>query len=156
MANNYYVGTDDDQYKHYKIKYNIYGTVYTGGYVQDNNSTGALFGTPFKNSSCDNHDTTLVPKITTIPCFTFDFSQPSYSDPADYFSFYAPYPMSHYECYPFKKGEAPEYAMPSPEDESDIIVFQDRIFLKDVPSNTNYQIYSVIGQLMQTGTTTSD
>ena len=46
--------------------------------------------------------------------------------------------------------------MPSPEDESDIIVFQDRIFLKDVPSNTNYQIYSVIGQLIQTGTTTPD
>jgi hypothetical protein len=46
--------------------------------------------------------------------------------------------------------------MPLHEIESEITTFYNRITVKDTPSGTNYQIYSVTGQLIQTGTTTPD
>ena len=59
------------------------------------------------------------------------------------------------ECLPFKGGGTPELA-PAIEDESEMITFYDRITVKDTPTNTNYQIYNVMGQLMQSGTINPD
>jgi len=42
------------------------------------------------------------------------------------------------------------------EDKSEVTTYYDRITVKDTPTNTNYQIYNTIGQLIQTGTTTPD
>jgi len=40
--------------------------------------------------------------------------------------------------------------------ENEIIAFSDHIILKNIEIKTNYQIYNVIGQLVQTGTVMSD
>ena len=157
MTNNFYYGTGvDDRYEHYKIRYDQNQKEYTGGYFQDNVSTCALFGSPLMPApTCDHHVTSPTPDIdlqnwasfNLIPVDTEPLSQLLSSDFSETMDV-------EIVCDDFKS--APEYAMPSPEDESDIIALQDRITVKDVPSNTNYQIYSVIGQLMQTGTTTPD
>ena len=58
-------------------------------------------------------------------------------------------------CDDFKKGEATESSM-STENEIEIVAFPDRITVTNIPSNSDYQIYNVIGQLMQAGTTSVD
>jgi len=160
MNNNNYFGSGNDRYEHYKIRYNPYqlGKEYTGGYFQSDDEMGALFGTPMINAPlCDYRYDSPVPTPTDVVPFFFNLGATSSLGWTIDNSIGTPYTMTYdYNCGPFKSAPAPEYAMPSPEDESDIIVFQDRITLKDVPSNTNYQIYSVIGQLIQAGTTTPD
>jgi len=42
------------------------------------------------------------------------------------------------------------------ENEIEIITFPDYIFLNNIKVNTNYQIYNVVGQLVQAGTSNSD
>jgi len=70
-------------------------------------------------------------------------------------------PSSDYETYSIKcepfKGEdpAPELIKPF-EDEGEITTYYDRITVKDTPTNTHYQIYTITGQLIQTGTTNPD
>ena len=157
MTNNYYYDINK-QYEHYKIRYDQIGKEYTGGYYQDDVSTCALFGSPLTPApTCDHHVTSPTPDIDHLNWTSFnvapvDTEFPSYLIP----SYFQEEMNVEIVCSLFKSGEAPESAMPSPETESDIIALQDRITLKDVPFNTNYQIYSVIGQLIQTGTTTPD
>ena len=157
LTNNFYDRTITGRHEHYKIRYDQTGKEYTGGYFQDGMSTCALFASPLIVSDCDSHR--IDPFLTIenlnwlpfslVPVGTGSLSSSSLPSSSEYMDV-------DDECPDFKSAPAPEYAMPSPEDESDIIALQDRITLKDVPSNTNYQIYSIIGQLMQTGTTTSD
>jgi len=157
MTNNYYVGTTNDRCEHYKIRYDQNQKEYTGGYYQDGNSTCALFGSPLIPSDCNDYNTSLPPIIGDLNWRSFSLVPVGTGSLSLSILSHFPEVMNiDDECPDFKSAPAPEYAMPSPEDESDIIALQDRISLKDVPSNTNYQIYSVIGQLMQTGTTTPD
>jgi hypothetical protein len=67
-----------------------------------------------------------------------------------------PFPMDYSECPPFKGGGNSEFAMLPPEKETEIIAFYNRIIVKEIPINTLYQIYSLTGQLIQTGTTNPD
>jgi hypothetical protein len=60
-------------------------------------------------------------------------------------------------CEPFKgREDAPEFVLPLPKTETEITNFFDRITIKDTPNGTNYQIYSVTGQMIQVGTTNPD
>jgi len=61
----------------------------------------------------------------------------------------------YYECLLKGGAPAPELVM-QVEDESEIITFYDYITVKDVKPNTNYQIFSITGQLIQTGTINPD
>ncbi|MCL2042319.1 MAG: T9SS type A sorting domain-containing protein [Bacteroidales bacterium] len=158
LTNNFYYDTDK-QYEHYKIRYDqTTGKEYTGGYYQDNISMRVLFGSPLNIlEPCDHIMTSPISNIETLLWGSFNLDP----YPTALFTIstllYSPEDMDVYDdCGDLKSATAPEYAMPSPEDESDIIALQDRIIVRDVPLNTNYQIYSVIGQLIQTGTTTPD
>jgi len=156
MMNNYYYDTNK-QYEHYKIRYDQTGKEYTGGYYQDDNLMCALFGTPLTPATdCDNITTASISGPVYLDWTSFILGSAvtgthSLSTPSSY-----SISTVYGDCPDFKSAPAPEYAMPLPEDESDIIALQDRIIVRDAPSNTNYQIYSVIGQLIQTGTTTPD
>jgi len=154
LTNNYY-GDTNKQYEHYKIRYDQ-NNEYTGGYFYGDNSMCALFGTPLTLSLCDDLITVLVSPLVYLNWIQFNLWQiPNTLHTLSTASSHSEFTVD-YVCDDFKSAPAPEYSMPSPETESDIIAFQDRITLKDIPSNTNYQIYSVIGQLIQTGTTASD
>jgi len=156
MDNNNYFGSSIDRYEHYKVKY-YNGIAYTGGYFQNNRSMSVLFSTPQIASDCDYPYESLYsyePNITltqfTIPFYPLlEHSNIPIS--------VSPYQMSYYlDCLPFKEGGyAPELVMPT-ENESEIITYYDRITVKDTPTSTNYQIFSIHGQLMQTGTTNPD
>ena len=155
MTYNFYYRTPYHQYGHYKIRHNPNGE-YTGGYYQDDVSTCALFGTPLTAAFCDDIITSSTPNIDLLNWTSFNLMPVDTKIPVHITPFDFPEEMdAYYDCTPFKKGESPELAT-SPETESEIIAFPDRISLKDVPFNTNYQIYSVIGQLIQTGATTPD
>jgi len=159
MTNSYYFGTaDGDRQEHYKIRYDLNQTKHIGGYFQNDMSMCALFDTP--STSTPHCDYPITNPVSSPPSISWDFFTLGTVSTAIH-SFSLSSSSSEFMdvqgyCLPLKGAPASEYAMPSPEDESDIIVLQDRITLKDVPSNTNYQIYSVIGQLIQTGTTTPD
>ena len=80
--------------------------------------------------------------------------EPSLSSPDDFTPI--PYFMEKIDECEFPKGAtAPELIMPV-EYESEITTYYDRITVKDIPINTNYQIYTVTGQLIQAGATTPD
>jgi len=150
---NYFDASIGDKYEHYKIRF-APNLMFTGGYFQSDNSTGVLFGTPRQIAEdCDIRYTSLNPDIEHISLHHFGYSQPSGLQPDYDFSFSVSYSMNYYECSPFKGGSAPEFAMTPPEKESEITTFYDRISVKDTPINTFYQIYSITGQLIQTGTT---
>ncbi|MCL2511578.1 MAG: T9SS type A sorting domain-containing protein [Bacteroidales bacterium] len=142
-------------YEHYKIRYQG-GSDYTGGSFQDIGRMGALFGTPRTTApDCDNHYQSEDPISNNIYWSPLNLSPYN-----TLFDPHEPYPSTEEEmdatyCLPFKGGEPALKSMPS-EDESEIIAFPDRIVLSDIPANTNYQIYNVIGQLIQTGVTTPD
>jgi len=161
MTNNYYYGTSYEQYKHYKIRYDLQGNEYTGGYfqgnVQGNFSMCALFGSPLRNAPyCDHHLTGTFPDLEHRYLYQFQLTQ-SIPQQHNYMSFpYYEESMPVYlACTPFK-GEFPEYSMLLPETETEITNFYDRITVKDTPLGTSYQIYSVTGQLIQSGTTNPD
>jgi len=157
--NNYGAQSGNDQYEHYKIGF--YNSVpYTGGKFSENGfPLCALFGSPTRPADvCDN----LFVSLMNYP-FTCIWSQfylvdvilePAIETPV----IYNKYELSYYaDCMPFKGGDDdPEYSMLPPENESEITNFYDRITIKDTPSGTNYQIFSVTGQLIQTGTTNPD
>jgi hypothetical protein len=153
MRSNSYHGVFGD-FEHYKIRYKQ-GQDYTGGYCQKVNEMYALFATPLTLSDCDN-DSVNYPDSQTINWDTFSLLQSNtpYTPKNTYLV--NSYSMLSDSCPPFKGAEpAPELIMPT-ENGSEIITFYDRITVKDTPTNTHYQIYTITGQLLQTGATTPD
>ena len=145
-------------HEHHKIKYHN-NEIYTGGYFQGNNVMCALFGTPrVATLNCDNlypssstNSTTYYPFVLPIGPIPFDLHPDHEFDNPELF-----YPPYNDECLPFRgEGTAPEMAIGF-ENESEITTYYDRISVKDIPVNTNYQIYTVTGQLIQAGVTTPD
>ena len=153
---NYFRGGTTSRYEHYKIKdaSTYFSTiVYTGGYFQDEHLECVLFGTPMQIAKdCDIEYSSLNPALNHVIWDLFTISGPPHSQPENYDFISNPYPMFYDHCSPFKGEEAPEMVIAA-EDESEIIAFDDCIIVKDIPNNTNYQIYSVVGQLIQVGTT---
>jgi hypothetical protein len=156
FINNFY-GSGYDLYEHYKIRYQQ-GEEYTGGYYQENTTKRALFGTPLKSADdCDSHYTSDITILSPIDWSYFYLGDIPVA--SHIYSLHGSYDddfVAYDECYPFKGGKTPEFAMPLPENETDIINYYDRITVKDTPSDTKYQIYSMTGQLIQTGTTNPD
>jgi len=159
MLNNYYnySGLFNGDYEHYKIRYHqdpntsLYQE-YTGGYFQRNPTKCVLFGTPLTTSDCDNLYQSRYPGYQSISCFPFFLIPPGVPQPSyDFYSSSTQDLDSDYECPIFKGADpAPEWVMPV-EDDNEIVIFFDCITVKDTPMNTNYQIYSVTGQLIQKG-----
>jgi len=148
-SNNYY-GAITDRYEHYKVKYRSY-VAYTGGSFQNYDSMNVLFATPRRVSVCDytysNSNESLPYILDQLPIFPGSFSDHPYLP-----MFLSTTQTSYTECPPFKGEEAPEMVIAA-EDESEVIAFNDCIIVKDIPNNTNYQIYNAVGQLIQVGTT---
>jgi len=163
MTNNDYYGPIPiGKYEHYKIRYqqispSVYKE-YTGGYFEGTGEMGALFGSPLTSPDMcgdlypidfiDSHNLTWSTFLLTSPI----------PAPTSYVSYLSDlYEMEFdYPCDILKGGDpAPELVMPV-EDESEITTFYDRIIVRDVPTNTNYKIYNVVGQLVQTGITYPD
>ncbi|MDR2970712.1 MAG: T9SS type A sorting domain-containing protein [Bacteroidales bacterium] len=155
MSNNdYYYVPDNDFYEHYKIRYNQSGKEYTGGSFRSADEMGALFGTPLTTSyECDDRYYSDDPEMGHIPWDPFYLSSANTPFiPSSSFSFSGD--MEAIDC--SFEGKEPTPKLASAEDESEIITFHDRITVKDIPVNTNYQIYNVVGQLIQTGSATPD
>jgi len=157
MTSNSYYETGK-YYEHYKIRYrqdpgSLFPKEYTGGFFRSVDEMGALFATPLTQSECDIPYLNY-PEYKEIEYdeFALDTKKFSHSSPNIYPSF-PPYFMEEQEC-PIFKGEepTPEFAMLI-ENETEITTFYDRIIVKDIPINTQYQIFSIHGQLLQTGTT---
>jgi len=164
MRNNYYIGPPNGpygRYEHYKIRYQDVGALYykeyTGGYFQSTNEMCALFGTPLTLADCDSIYISGYPTPDHISWGMFLIQQ-DIPDPRIYHSYPSQFEEmpAFFLCPTFKGGEAPEYSILPPKDETEITNFYDKITVKDTPSGTNYQIYSVTGQLIQTGTTNPD
>ena len=161
MTNNDYFGQDGKFWEHHKIRYDQMGKTYTGGYFQGflngNFSNCALFGTPLESApNCDHIYKTEFPVNTPRQWFSFGLVPNCFEEQVlDNFPSFS-YSMDYDDCPPFKGGSAPEYAMTQPEKESEITTYYDRITVKDTRTNTNYQIYTITGQLIQTGTTNPD
>ena len=161
MRNNYYFGSAYEWYKHYKIKRTNPGNEYTGGdyqgSVEGNFSGCALFGTPLIYADqCDHPETFPVPSLEHRSFSSFNLLPNGISDQSPDNIINNGQPLVYEKCAPFKGGNAPEFSMQPPENETEITNFYDRITVKDAPNGTNYQIYSVTGQLIQTGTTNPD
>ena len=142
-------------YEHYKVKY-YNGRVYTGGFFQGDNSLSVLFATPLVAKECGYpSDASNTQELYFPIYFPITTSAPPSEYP--YISIFSgSYQMPYYErCFPFKGEDAPELIM-SIENESKITTFNNRITVKDTPTNTNYQIYTITGQLIQTGATNPD
>jgi len=158
MRNNDYHRPFTGDYEHYKIRHDQFGTEYTGGCFQSVTEMSALFGTPLTPADdCDNHYPSDYPRIDQLIWRLFDLERNDIYVhlPDDIYPTSFMLPVDE-DCGDFKGGvSAPELVLPI-EDESDIITFYDRITIKDTPTNTNYQIYTITGQLIQTGTTTPD
>ena len=160
INNNNYLGTYDDRY-HFKIRYNS-GIPYTGGafngIIQVGAANGALFGTPLNPADeCDHPYPSLHPNLEFPIWSLFTLHQPIfYEHPIHTFPRYDPDIYVYDDCDILKGKSAPEYSMPAPENETEIINFYNRLTVTDTPNGTNYQIYSVTGQLIQTGTTNPD
>jgi len=155
MMNNDYDGLGD--YEHYKIRYQA-GDEYTGGYFQNVDEMGALFGAPpltVFNECGPNYYSDPNLGYIDWSSFTLQHENRSflydigYDATTEYMDF-------EDECFPpFKGGDPVPKSIPA-ENESEITAFPDRITIKDAPANTRYQIYNTIGQLIQTGTTNPD
>ena len=159
MDNYFYYGTAFSRYEHYKIRFNQSNEVYTGGHCQSIISRGAMFGTPLTYAEdCYNKYKHPIDYIDNLSWTSFDLISitPSYHT----FDFYSEFDYMYVkeEClpFPFKGDEFPVFSISASENESEVITFHDRITVKDIPLNTNYQIYSVSGQLIQTGSTNPD
>ena len=158
MLSNYYY-EEGEIFEHYKIRYlqdlsSIFPKEYTGGSFQNIDKMCALFGTPLTPSECD-HFYTNYPGYQQIGFgnFSLHSENMSYSSSNPESSLIDFMDIEH-EC-PVFKGGAPELTMPT-HNESEIATFYDHITVQDIPENTSYQIYSVTGQLIQTGTATPD
>ena len=158
IMKNYYFRPSNGRHEHYKIRGDQSGETYTGGHSEDGHSWGVLFGDPLKLTlvECDRRAERLISTIDLLSWYNFDlraFPQSNYIP--DVLDQSQDNMIVFYNCGPFKGATVPELAMPI-EDESEITAFHDRITLKDTPTNTNYQIYNTIGQLIQTGATNPD
>jgi len=156
LENVFYSEPIENMFRHYKIRYNQQGSEYTGGYFQSHEEKAVLFGSPINTTeTCDIEDSINISSTDPITCSPFTLSPRPY--PHNYvFSFnWQPYPMLFSHLCDVLKGSdyTSEFALPAPEIESEITNFYDRITVKDIPTGTNYQIFSVTGQLIQTGTT---
>ena len=160
MMNNYYFETNVELYKHYKIGYSD-GEEYTGGYFEGETngvySTCALFSSPLKlNVVCDNIYPSDPPYIETFYSSSF-YLQSLHPESQFYFCESEENILESYGyCGELKGSKSPQFSMQTIEKESEIATFYDRITVKYTPSGTNYQIFSVTGQLIQTGTTNPD
>jgi len=162
MDNNYYLGSPHDQYQHYKLRGDGFGHEYTGGYYQGNIdgnlSMCALFGSPLKNSpDCDHPYRT--PTVIVEPRYWGQFDLMPYETPHPNFEtfYFDEEPMYIFEkCDELLRNLSPEFVMTPPENETKITNFYDCISVKDIRANTKYQIYTITGQLIQTGSTTPD
>ena len=154
ICNNYYEFSEE-QYKNYKKRYNQ-GETYTGGDYHYSNSMGSLFATPLiPSEECDNHFTSVDPNIEALLWTPFYVSQANKTE--TYKNEISPNPIEMNiikEC-DFSKSYIPPQLAP-PHNETEIITFYDHITLKDTPTNTNYQIYNIMGQMIQAGTTNPD
>jgi len=146
-------------FKNYKIRDNPNGPLYTGGFFEDGMKTGAFFSltnAAAPSYECDIFYRSEYPTYQPVLWNSIGVSIQNYStdDTAPFSSTSATFDYNI--CKPFfKGGEAPKSVM-SAEDEIEIITFPDFITLKNTLTNTDYQIYNVIGQLVQAGTTASD
>jgi hypothetical protein len=161
MQNNKYFGATYEWFKHYKIRRIYPGKEYTGGdfqgSVKGNFSGCALFGTPLTPAEdCDHPETFLPPAIEPREWSSFGLLQNGLLNSDTENIFIEDQLLVYEKCAPFKGDNAPDYSILPPEKDTEITNFYDRITVKDTPSGTNYQIYSVTGQLIQTGTTNSD
>ena len=154
LENYYYYYTANGRHEHYKIRFNQNGETYTGGLYKDGYSWGTLFGTPLIDADyCGSILKYQTPTSDHLDWYPFDLPAVVLSErsPVDFGS--ETYLMEEVDECEFSKGATtPELIMPV-EVESEITTYYDRITVKDIPTNTNYQIYSVTGQLIQTGTT---
>ena len=156
MRNNFYYGSSTQLYEHYKVRYNN-GVAYTGGYFQDLFPGDVLFATPLVSAEkCDHIEQSpygfypYFPASSPVPLL-YPYLIQSYHTILPSIT-----QSSYIECEPFKwEISEPELVMPA-EEESEITAFYDHITVKDTPMNTNYQIYSITGQLIQTGATNPD
>jgi len=143
-------------YEHYKIRYDQQNE-YTGGQYQGNNGMYALFGTPLKPADdCEKNYQSNYPEPDNLTWVSFSLSGNPFSDP--YVDNLEPHPyiLVRDECGEFKGGDPVLKSVMPAENESEIATSYDRITLKDVPASTGYQIYTIQGQLVQTGTTNPD
>jgi hypothetical protein len=157
MKSNYYFRGDLEDFRHYKIKGNPYEDEFTGGYHQTPWEMSALFGTPLKSAPLCDH---IPPDAYSIPVDliwgTFNLVSMPFVPRLDDTFGWKPFEVLYDECTPFKGGaSAPELIIPA-EPESEIITYYDRITVRDTPANTNYQIFSIQGQLIQAGAATPD
>jgi hypothetical protein len=151
MNNNFYFGSVSEEYMHYKIKGNPLGNEFTGGYHQSTWEKSALFGTPLTIADNCDHRYSSAPPVTDNPVWTtFNLVPKDFSHRVYNTFLKQPYLMDYDGCDPFRGSAlAPELVMPV-EQESEITTFYDHITVKDTPVNTNYQIFSIQGQLIQT------
>jgi len=160
MTNNDYNGPSIGDYEHYKIRYNQQGDEFTGGDYQSQNSTQfcALFGAPLTTAEdCHYPYISSLPVISSLIWSSFGLTTNTLSErDVDTLTAQLPILPVYDECYPFRNGESVPELIISAKDESEIINYYDRIIVKDIPMNTNYHIYNIIGQLVQTGTTNPD
>jgi len=156
MNNNIYFGSVNEKFIHYKVRGDMLGNELTGGYYQRDDRMCALFGTPLVYAPFCDHRYQSEPVYHQHYWFSFGLYP---NPPSEHI--YKPSGQKTtgtvYEyCLPFKGEELePELVMPK-EDESEIVTYYDRITVKDAPISTSYQIYSITGQLLQTGFATPD
>jgi len=159
MSNNHHHATGSyDQWEYYKIRYDQSGEIYTGGYFLREYVSAALFGTPLRSAPiCDDIFPSLIPNVEYRRLSTFQLLPLPFKEYTTLPIIYVPHVMNMLMyCDPFKKIAASELSILSIEKESEITTFFDRITVKDTPSGSNYQIYSITGELIQTGTTNPD
>ena len=158
MRNNDYSGTSI-LYEHYKIRHQGLDD-YTGGSFYKVTERGALFATPLTpadDPDCDDNYPSDFPDVGNPFVTSFTLTTIPYTPtlpPSPYWGTGEDMDILE-DCLPFKGAEVPKSAIAA-ENDSEIITLYDRITLQDVPENTSYQIYNVVGQLVQTGATNPD
>jgi len=155
MDCNDYSRLDDGLYQHFKIKY-YQNEVYTGGYFEDDIKMCALFGTPRKLADdCDLRYKSTDLSNPPVNLNSFDLSQLGYQTHTHLDRSPFNHPFIYDYCIGLKKGESYEKEMQD-KNEIEIVTFPDYITVINASSHTDYQIYNVVGQLMQAGITNSD
>jgi len=114
----------------------------------------ALFGSPLKAiDDCDIPYTSSIPTYPSIALYSFGISGQNVPQKNINFPFTTTHPMDyHYNCDILKRDEAQFVS----EDEIGIVTLSDLIKVTNLTATSDYQIYNVLGQLMQAGITSSD
>jgi len=160
MENNYYYKNIDEQFKNYKIGY-YDGEEYTSGYFEGEintvNSMCAFFSSPLNHYfPCDDPYTSSYPyteQIVWDPFYLQTLPKPSIFDFYESFEYFF---VTNDHCGDLKGSKNLKSILLSSEKEIEIITFPDHITVINAASNTDYQVYNVVGQLVQIGTTNSD